>query len=100
MTKKTFKEFVAKNWKDNLQDIAEHGADCGYEGLVWHEDLIKIYDHFASEIYDLLQETEFLPSLVETAAKDDLDYVEFRTLAVYAAIGLVACSIVDEKEAA
>lgn len=53
---KTFDQWIEANLKDDLQDIAEHGADSGFSGITYYKDTVSLYDKFTEEIWDALEE--------------------------------------------
>lgn len=42
--------------EEDLFDIAEYGADGGYNGFIWHEETNRFYDNNAGAIDALVQE--------------------------------------------
>jgi len=55
--KGSFGEWMAKTFsKDEMKDITNHGADCGYHHLTYYSDVVKLHDKFEDEIWDKLYE--------------------------------------------
>lgn len=40
--------------KNELSDIAQHGANSGWHGLTWYTDTSKLYSKFKDELWELL----------------------------------------------
>jgi hypothetical protein len=57
---KTFKVWLKANFsRDELKDIARHGANAGWHGLIYYSDTSKLYKKFESELWDhLFSESE------------------------------------------
>jgi hypothetical protein len=54
---KSFKAWMLANFEpDQLSDIASHGADAGWHGLIYYTDTCKLYQRFKSEIWEMLLE--------------------------------------------
>jgi len=54
---KTFKNWMKANFsKEQLRDIAQHGADAGWGGLTYYSDTAALYSRFADEIWEALVE--------------------------------------------
>lgn len=51
---KTFKAWFKTNLKDYAEDIANHGADCGYPGITYYTDTCALYNKFKDEIWEAL----------------------------------------------
>ncbi|MDT8900919.1 hypothetical protein [Anaeroselena agilis] len=53
---KTMRAWIMANLKDSLSDIASHGADCGYYGITYNSDMVKLFNRFEKEIWDAAYE--------------------------------------------
>lgn len=54
---KTFERWMKANFtKDELRDLAQHGADTGWPGMTYYADTTALYRRFADEIWDALVE--------------------------------------------
>lgn len=54
---KTFKQWFKANFtKGEMENIAEHGADCGGHCLTYYSDTVKIYEKFKEEMFDAVFE--------------------------------------------
>ena len=42
--------------RDDLQDIANHGADAGWSGFTYYSDTVKFFKAHRAEIVDLVKE--------------------------------------------
>lgn len=52
---KTFTSWMQHNFcRQTLKDIAQHGADKGYAGLIYYHDTCKLYSRFNEEIWEML----------------------------------------------
>jgi hypothetical protein len=48
---------MKKNFdRDQLNDIASHGADAGWSGLTYYSDTCRLYRKFSDEIWNLATE--------------------------------------------
>ncbi len=99
---KTFKDWLKHNFcKSNLEDIATHGANCGWHGLIYTQDITKLYEKFKQELWEhLMGESEscgytnpfeFLATF--NGAKDVSDADSFETLLVYFAAESMASQL-------
>jgi hypothetical protein len=50
---KNFRSWFNANLRDYSQDIARHGAECGYPCITYTSDTVKIFDKFSHEIWDM-----------------------------------------------
>ena len=39
-----------------LSDIAKHGADKGWSGLIYYRETCELYDQYAEDLWDMLGE--------------------------------------------
>jgi len=53
---KSFRAWFNANLKDYARDIADHGADCGFPGITYTSDAVKLFDRFGDEIWNLAVE--------------------------------------------
>lgn len=54
---KTFEQWMLANFdRDELNDIATHGADTGWGGLTYYRDTDKLYERFGDELWSVLDE--------------------------------------------
>ncbi len=60
MTKKTIKEWVLEEVKDetlNLEEVVKYGCVNGsVSSLIYYSDTVKFYDEFKDEIWEMLDE--------------------------------------------
>lgn len=50
---KTFRAFMERHLKDEMRDIANHGADAGYAYLTYTRDTVELFDAYADEIWEM-----------------------------------------------
>lgn len=50
---KTFRAFMYRHLKQEMPDIASHGADSGWPHLTYTRDTVEIFDAYADEIWEL-----------------------------------------------
>ena len=50
---KTFEAWVLANLKDELSDIAGHGADAGWPGITYTTDCVRLFDRYGDEIWEM-----------------------------------------------
>jgi hypothetical protein len=53
---KCFEDWFKANLYEYARDIALHGADAGYPKIIYTVDTVKIFDKFASEIWEMAVE--------------------------------------------
>lgn len=53
---RTFRDWFQANLSDSSRDIASHGADCGWHGLTYTKDLVKLFDRFGPDLWDELSD--------------------------------------------
>lgn len=54
---KSFRDWMRRNFtRDELADIARHGADAGWAGLTYTSDTVKLFDAYGDEIWDMAYE--------------------------------------------
>lgn len=52
---KTFKQWLQANLdSQQIEELAEHGADAGWPGLTYYNDTVKLYERFNDEIWNLI----------------------------------------------
>lgn len=110
MTKKTIKEWVLEEVKDetlHLEDVVQHGCVSGCVGsLIYYSDTVKFYDQFEDEIWDMLHEdTENFgnDNILQTigqfnGAKNVGSLNQFKNLLAWYAVEETCRKLLDEKE--
>lgn len=53
---KNFRAWFNANLRDCARDIAIHGADCGFPGITYTSDTVKLFDRFGEEIWNMAVE--------------------------------------------
>lgn len=101
-----FRSWFEENLSENATDIAQYGADAGYGGITYYEECVELYNHFETEIWDMLTEEsenfgyknpmEFVATFNRSDMTNDPD--QFKNLLVWYACERVAREIVDEQE--
>lgn len=52
---KTFRDWMRANFTaGELRDIVNHGVDCGWHGLTYTADTVKLFDKYEEEIWGVL----------------------------------------------
>lgn len=76
---RTFKEWMLKQFDhEELSDMASHGVDCGYSGLIYTSECVSLHDAYERELWDALYEDakEFghdnVPSFMATWNRKDM----------------------------
>lgn len=103
---KTFRQWFIANLSDSAKDIANNGADCGFFGLTYTADTVKLFDRFDHEIWDMAYEdTESMGSanvaefIAGFGRSDMLENVDsFKNLMVWYAAERIARELTDEQE--
>lgn len=53
----SFTDFMKTNFETSeLEDIANYGADTGWQYLTYYSDTVTIYEYFKDDIWYMLQE--------------------------------------------
>ena len=110
MTKKTIKEWVLEEVKDetlHLEDVVKYGCVNGsVSSLIYYSDTVKFYDEFEDEIWDMLHEdTENFgnDNILQTigqfnGAKNVGSLDQFKNLLAWYAVEETCRKLLDEKE--
>lgn len=54
----TLKQWLIENFSaGEIKDIADHGADCGWDNLTWYKDTNKLYRQFREDLVEILSAT-------------------------------------------
>ena len=57
MSAPTFKGWMLEQFEPcDLLDIAQHGADAGWNGLTYYSDTVKLYEQFSDDLWRMLEE--------------------------------------------
>jgi hypothetical protein len=101
---KTFKEWLVKNLKEELQDIASDGCESGFPGLTYYSETSSLYDRYQKDIWKMLSADAtnmgdanvlgFIASL--NGAKNVSDDETFKNLLVWYAAEKLADEIVNQ----
>ena len=104
----TFKDWLLENLEEELKDIATHGCEGGFTGLIYYHETSLLYDTYQKEIWEMLSEDaesfgdgnvlSFITSL--NGSKNVEDEVTFKNLLVWYAAERLADQIIniDENE--
>ena len=98
-----FESWFKANLKDYQEDIANHGADAGFPKITYTADTCKIFDRFASQIWDMAVEdaesmgyTNVAAMIAEFNRSDMLDSIDsFKNLMVWYACEKLAKELTD-----
>lgn len=101
---KTFKQWLQANFtKDQLKDMATHGANTGWYGLIYYSDTTQLYAKYKTELWEYLIEDsesfgcinpfEFLATL--NGAKDVYDAATMENLIVWYAAERLSREMTD-----
>ena len=101
-----FKAWFAEHLGVIAQDIAQHGADCGFQYITYVRDCVNLYDKFEKDIWAMLWEDSDMlgyknPMLfVATFKRSDLleNPDSFKNLLVWYACERLAQEYVEESE--
>ena len=95
-----FTQYILKNYREDLSDIAEHGCSGGFSGLTSYYDTCKLYDKFSEEIHDRLADyledtgSDLPESFVEALKCDS----HFKNWMVWFAVENIAHDYVNDNE--
>lgn len=102
---KTFRAWFMANLKGSAADIANHGADCGFPGLIYNSDGAKLFDRFGDELWEMLADEadslgESVPAMIANFGRVDMaDGLDrFKMLIVWFAAERIARELTDEAE--
>ena len=52
-----FKEWMEEQFeRDELKDIAQHGASAGWSGLIYYRETSELYERFEENLWEMLGE--------------------------------------------
>jgi hypothetical protein len=103
---KTFRKWLlATLSKDELADLARHGADAGWQGLTYTRDTVELFDAYGDEIWDMAYEVaeqygtknvlEFIAGFQRADMASSLD--GFKNLMVWFAAETIAQEVAGEE---
>ena len=102
----TFKDWLLENLKEELKDIANHGCEGGFTGLIYYHETSLLYDTYQKEIWEMLCEDaesfgdgnvlSFITSL--NGSKNVSDEMTFKNLLVWYAAERLAHQIINSDE--
>lgn len=52
----SFKAWMTRFSSGQLRDMSQNGARGGYDGLIWTDDVIDLYNKFEDEMWEILTE--------------------------------------------
>lgn len=98
----SFEAWFRANHTESAKDIASHGADTGYHGLVYNRDINAILDAWEGEIEELVEEvySEISEAFSEYCRRTHQPFSlqALKCWLVYCAAEILAQRIVDEQE--
>jgi hypothetical protein len=99
----SFKEWFEEHLKDNASDIANHGIDGGFSGVIYTSECVELFDKYDKEIWDLAveQAEEYgcnVLELILTFRRKDMveDINQFKNLMVWFACETLAMEFCNE----
>lgn len=101
---RSFQNWFKANLNEYAEDIASYGADTGYPYITYTSHTVKIFDKFASEIWDMaVEDAEAMgyknvaAMIAEFARSDMLDSIDsFKNLMVWYACEKFAQQLTDD----
>lgn len=102
----TLIEWVKENLADDIKNIAEHGCDSGYTGIIYYHETIALYETYFEEIWGILntmaEDYSFLTTMAfitsTNYAKHIYDDATFKNYMVWMAIENICFNLVGEEE--
>jgi hypothetical protein len=102
----TFKNWLLENLKEELTDIATHGCEGGFTGLIYYHETSLLYDTYQNEIWEMLCEDAEsfcdgnVPSFISSlnGSKNVSDEITFKNLLVWYAAERLADQIINSDE--
>ncbi|MGL5074731.1 MAG: DUF7222 domain-containing protein [Waterburya sp.] len=103
MTFTNFEDWFKANLSDYIEDIASHGADCGYPFITYTADAVEIFNQFEDEIWDMAVEDatdlgyKNVAAMVADFKRSDRleSFDNFKTLLVWYACERLANSLLN-----
>ena len=101
-TQSNFYTYMQDNYEvDELNNLAEHGAQGGISGMIYYSEIVALYDFYKNDIWDLAYEgaedaginvMEYIASF--NGAKNVGGDVQFKNLLVWYAAETIARHII------
>lgn len=97
--KRNFRSWVMSHFdRETLRDIANHGADSGFNGIIYTNECVEIHDKYAAELWDMMYEDskEFgcksVPEFMGTWQRKDMlnDLDQMKNMIVWYAVEKIA----------
>ena len=103
---KTFRNWLVSQYnQDELRDLAERGAQDGFNGMIYHSETSELYKKHYDEIWEMLQEDAEAQGITELqliasfgGAEHACNKQKFENLLVWYAAERTAQKIIDEIE--
>lgn len=102
----TFREWFNANLIDSAADIANHGADGGFNGIIYTAELVELHDKYEEELWDEIRDDaeeyghktmmEFIASWIGAPRIGGMD--DLKVFVVWYMCEKVAHEIVNERE--
>ncbi len=100
---KSFKNWFQANLREYAQDIAQQGADGGFPYITYTTDAVKIFDKFASEIWEMAVEdasdlgAKNVAAMIANFGRSDMldTFDSFKNLMVWYACEKLAQQLTD-----
>lgn len=100
----TFEQWLRNQYiHDELADIANHGAQSGFTGLIYYDETSDLYDHYSDEIWQMIEKDredfgmktclELITSF--NGAKDVANDAQFKNLLVWYAAERIAFKLTE-----
>lgn len=104
----TFKDWFNANLLESAEDIANHGADGGFNGIIYITECAELFDKYQEEIWDMAVEMandlghKNVCEMIATFKRSDMleDIHTFKNLMVWFAVEELARQYVDSQEPA
>lgn len=101
----SFTNWFKANLRQYAQDIASHGADCGFPYITYTADTVEIFDKFANEIWEMaVEDAEDLgyknvTAMIAEFNRSDMlsDFDSFKNLMVWYACEKLAHQLIDAE---
>lgn len=102
---KTFDQWAKKTFtKDELKDIANHGADGGFHSITYTSECVNLHDLYQKELWNMLYEDsqdygyDNIPAFMSTWIRKDMlnDLDQMKNMIIWYAVEKIAHEVTND----